>query len=784
MKRITEDFYRMTANRTKARLAVAAVLSIGCAAIAATRTSANYTLITESPDSGGAGFSASYANRATVEPVTGYSAATIPDATAHFLWHGFIPQLDAPLFAVADVAVGLAANTILCSPGELVTFSGSVTNQSEELAPGVVLTLSVPTNTSFVSATADQGSVVFTNGAVRYALGTIPAGGVVSYSLQVNATANGTALANASVTVEAVDGALANNSASAQSLVVTTVYSTGQAIGGWFNAANWTPAVVPTTNHRAVVDGEAVDLYTADATVAGLVLTGGSISGARRLTVTTLAEWTGGELRTYLTLVIPPGGILRVTNGSAVNLWTGSGIENRGTVRLESTALQSAFGAWVTNYGLFEVAGQRSFQRAVDDIFDFRNQAGAIFRRSSGAGTNGIVVAFGNEGRIENLTGVLDFRGTFINGGWALVNTGTLRAGAGAEIRFTRANDFREGTTFEGPGANRILAASMGPNDASQFTGAIHGDFEIAYGTMTGTFTNTGAVVWSGGNIQGPYSWTIQPGGTATLTGAGDRTLVFGYLIRNLGTLKLGGTGLNSASGGTVDNLGLLEIAGDYSVQSTVVLSNRATGVLRKSAGPGTSVITSSFYQAGGTVDLWTGTLALAGAYAPTPGSILKVVIGGTVPGAQFSRLTAAGAAALNGALVVAPMNGFVPAATDTFQIVTAASRAGTFSSFSAAPPGGGLTFQPQYLVNGVQLKMIPGLPMVDLTSLNYQSGKFQFQFRGGLGGTYVVEATAELGDTALWLPLQTNVSTGVPILFEDASAGQFPQRFYRAALR
>lgn len=515
-----------------------------------------------------------------------------------------------------------------------------------------------------------------------------------------------------------------------------------------------------------------------------MVLTGGRIAGAHRLTVTTLAEWSGGELQNGITLAIPPGGLLRVTNGNGVNLRFGAGIENRGTVRLESTALVSVFGAWVTNYGVFEVAGNRSFQRFEETGFTFENQTGAVFRRSSGTGTNGIVVAFRNEGRIENLSGVLDFLGTFINGGWALVNLGTLQAAAGTEIRYTRANDFRHGSTFEGPGLHRIVPPSMGPNDSSQFTGAIHGDFEVAYGTMAGNFTNSGKVMWSGGNFQGPYSWTIAPGASATVSGAGDRTLVFGYQIRILGSLTLAGTGLNSFSGGTVDNLGLLDIAGNHGVASPTVLSNRLSGILRKSTGTGTSTITANFFQDGGMVDLWSGTLALAGAYAPTPGSTLRVVIGGTAPATQFSRLTAAGPATLNGTLIVAPANGFVPVSTDTFQIVTGASRTGTFNNFNAASPGGGLTFQPQYLANGVQLKMIPGLPAVDLTSLNYQSGKFQFQFLGGPSGSYVVEATTELGDTALWLPLQTNVASGVPMLFEDANAGLFPQRFYRAALR
>lgn len=769
-------------------LAIAAVVFLPWRPLnlhAAASASANYRITTDSTDSGSAAFAPSYANRSAVESVVGVSGATIPDATTRFLWHGFVPQLDAPLFAVADVAVSVAANPVLCSPGEPVTFSGSVTNQSPEDAPGVVLTLSMPTNAAFVLATAGQGSAALTNNTLRYTMGAIPAGAVVPYSLQVTATSTGLALVTASVTVEAVDGNFANNSASAESLVVLTIYSVGSAIGGWFNAANWSPAIVPTTNHRAVVDGEIMDFYTADATVAGLVLTGGRIAGAHRLTVTKLAEWSGGELQSGFTLAIAPGGFLRVTNGSgALTLRTGSGIENRGTLRLESTALQSVFGAWVTNYGLFEVAGQRSFLRFEDAAFDFSNQAGAVFRRSSGAGTNRVVAAFHNEGMVENLTGVLDFGATFINGGWALVNTGTLRTASGSEIRYTRANNFRHGTTFEGPGTHRLLAATAGPNDGSQFAGDIHGDFTVAYGWMGGTFTNTGQVIWEGGDFRSGGTWTIAPGGVATLTGLGARTLVNGYLLRNLGTLRLAGTSLGASSGGTADNLGLLDIAGDYGVQSTVVLSNRATGILRKSAGTGSSTITSSFYQAGGTVDIWTGTLALAGGYSPSPTSALRIVIGGTVPDTQFGRLTAAGSAVLNGTLLVALTNGFVPAPADTFQFLTAASRTGSFISYSAPPPGNGHVLLPEYLANAARLKMIPGAVNILSSSVVHTNGQLRFSYQAGVGGTYVIEATPILGPGTAWQPVATNVAYAPLMEFVDEDTAIHPSRFYRVGFR
>jgi hypothetical protein len=475
--------------------------------------------------------------------------------------------------------------------------------------------------------------------------------------------------------------------------------------------------------------------------------------------------------------------MLLVTNGNSVNLRAGSGIENHGTVRLESTALTSVLGAWVTNYGLFEVAGQRSFLRFEDTAFDFRNQAGAVFRRSSGTGTNRVVAAFHNDGLVENLTGVLDFGATFINGGWALVNTGTLRAASGSEILYTRAHNFRHGTTFEGPGTHRILAASAGPNDGCQFAGDIHGDFTVAYGWMGGTFTNTGQITWVGGDFRSGGTWTIAPEGVVTLTGAGGRSLGNGYGIRNYGTVRLSGANLSQSGSGSIDNFGQIDLAGDYSLGSGLILTNRAGATLRKSGGTGISSLDGNAFRNDGVLDLWSGTLALSGGYAPGATARLNIYVGGATPGTEFSRLTATGTAALNGTLVVVPVNGYLPAAADTFQIVTAASRTGTFSVVDAVPPGAGLSFKSEYQSAGVLLRMAPGAPVLALPTLRYLNGQFEFSFFGGMGGIYVIETTSQLGSEANWQPVQTNTASAAPIPFIDPSAGLSPRRFYRAVL-
>ncbi len=748
--------------------------------VAATRATASYRIVADSLDhGGGAAYSASYAQRAAVEPVAGFSAATIPDATARFIYHGFVPQLDPPLFPAADLAVTLTASPILSSPQEVVTYAGRVANRGAEAAPGVVLVATLPANLTFNSMSSSQGNSSIAGHQLRCEFGTIPAGGEATFSIVTTAGANGAALVAVEIASGPDDPHPANNTATALSTVVTAVRFVRPGGGSWNAPGNWSPAVVPGPDHKVFIDDDIVDFYDTDATVAGLSLTGGRIGGARRLTVTTLAEWSGGELQSGATLVIPPGGTLRVANGNAVGLRGGSGIENHGTVRLESTALQGVFGAWVTNSGLFEIVGNRSFLRFENTGFDFHNRPGATFRRLAGPGTNSVPVAFRNDGLVEVLEGTLDFNAFFINGGYSLINRGTLRAAAGTEMRYTKANLFEHGTAFEGPGLHRIIAATMGPVDGSRFAGAIKGDFEIANGLIDGSFTHTGHLLWTGGLLRGGDSLTTTPGSQLTVAGAGNRTLLFGYAIQNFGTVRLAGANLDQSGGGIVDNHGLFDIAGDFGLLNGLVLTNRSGATLRKSAGPGTTTANLARFHHDGLLELHTGTFALAGDYSPGANAGLRVYLGGTIPGTQFSRLTVAGTATLNGALQVEYTEGYAPGAGDSLAIVSAARRVGEFGSFAAAASPGPLTFTPAYLASEVVLRPVSAALKL-LPPLRVGNG-LKIVLDGTPGENLVLEASTALGPLADWKPVVTNLLSKPNFEFLDPDLRLFPARFYRA---
>jgi T5SS/PEP-CTERM-associated repeat protein len=94
-------------------------------------------------------------------------------------------------------------------------------------------------------------------------------------------------------------------------------------------------------------------------------------------------------------------------------------------------------------------------------------------------------------------------------------------------------------------------------------------------------------------------------------------------------------------------------------------------------------------------------------------GAGLTVQLAGTEPANEFGQLNAAGTAALAGALAVQLVDGFHPAAGDTFQIITAANgRSGIFSPENLPPLAGGLTWDVVYNPTSVVLNVI-GSPIL-----------------------------------------------------------------------
>ena len=267
------------------------------------------------------------------------------------------------------------------------------------------------------------------------------------------------------------------------------------------------------------------------------------------------------------------------------------------------------------------------------------------------------------------------------------------------------------------------------------------GTFQQSTGTFTSpagvVFTILDSFVWTGGTQSG--AGTTISDGTLTLSGAGAKTLN-GRTLVNDGTVNLSGGDL-SATNATIINNGIFNATGAAGVPGSGSggFTNSATGTLNKS-GTGTSAfyifsnagtvnatggtlsfpngytqtegstvlgggsITGSFafnFNGGelrGTGSIGTGatlvnngaiirpggtgaagTLTIAAAYNHNAGGRVEIEVGGTGIG-QFDVLAVTGNAAIGGGAMDASfLPGFTPGSSDTFRVLTAASRSGQF---------------------------------------------------------------------------------------------------------
>ncbi|PYI84020.1 MAG: hypothetical protein DME26_13870 [Verrucomicrobia bacterium] len=88
-------------------------------------------------------------------------------------------------------------------------------------------------------------------------------------------------------------------------------------------------------------------------------------------------------------------------------------------------------------------------------------------------------------------------------------------------------------------------------------------------------------------------------------------------------------------------------------------------------------------------------------------------------------------------------------------------------------------TVQELHNLPAKQFLTITEPPRLKLTSKE-PGGVARFTLHGGVGFTYALEASDDL---SAWLPLRTNITTGLTTEIEDANAANFPRRFYRARL-
>lgn len=491
-----------------------------------------------------------------------------------------------------------------------------------------------------------------------------------------------------------------------------------------------------------------------------------------------------------------PGNMFQWTGGQMYNL----SVTNLGTINISNTpAVNAAF----YNNGMIKLADGSAL-----------NVYNGFFNNQSG--------------------GTIDFQGDAALAGVApLVNSGLLKksAGTGWSPVFPQFENF--GGTVEVDSGT--LAVGLNQNDSiSNATFVVHNgatfDLSISNqtttvgGVLTGSgggtvFMNNGSVVardattldfpgsmfqWAGGLLGGENS-TLTNAGTLNLTGPAG---LHSYFVNN-GTIIESGAGDNNDNSGQLFNNGTYQIQNDNGAAINYFYNY---GVLEKTGGGGTSVISATFnnsgaiqpasgtllftggffYQNAGTLQITpaitftnehfyleggtvTGVGTVGDDYLSADGGVLapgnpfgtlnvsgglsiggafNVVLGGAN---QFSQLAVSGGVGVNynaATLNVTLTNGYVPAIGTQFQIISSASFGGGFATLNV--PAG---ISVNYSNSGVYL-IVTGSTPVKLQSPQISGGNFVFSFGTTNGLGYTVQQNTNLA-TSNWIYYTNIIGNG-----------------------
>jgi len=176
-------------------------------------------------------------------------------------------------------------------------------------------------------------------------------------------------------------------------------------------------------------------------------------------------------------------------------------------------------------------------------------------------------------------------------------------------------------------------------------------------------------------------------------------------------------------TGNTITNAGILRKsagAGSNSINPVVPVTNLSGGVIDVQTGTliigSLSHSTGALIQGAGTLEIGTvttfegdvapgtspGTLNITGDVPQGRQSTVNVELNGTAVGAEYDQLNVSGAVTLNGNLDITA--GFAPSAGTRFTVLTFGSRTGSFANINGLDLGGGITLQPQWNANSLEL--------------------------------------------------------------------------------
>jgi len=414
-------------------------------------------------------------------------------------------------------------------------------------------------------------------------------------------------------------------------------------------------------------------------------------------------------------------------------------------------------------------------------------------------------------------------------------SAGTITVASGAAVNFTGNYVWSPGATFAGPGSFRVdpgtPCCNVTANGNMTFPNLVVGNFgaltvasgtlSLAGGSSAGTITVadgaavnfTGNFIWNpGATFAGAGSFHVDPVTPCCNVAAIGNMTIPNLVVGNFGALTVASGTLSLAGGFSA---GTITVAGGAAVNFT---GNYVWNPGATFAGPGSfhvdpatpccnvtangsitipNLVVGSF----GALNVANGTLTMDGGgnsagrlgialgaavnvlgdFSSSASSVLDVLLGGLTPGTQYTQFPMTGAASLGGTLNIQLVNGFVPALSNSFQLMSYSSRNGTFSHVGGQNLGNGLFLNPVYQANGLVLIVLDAKAHLEVSSAGFTNGEFHLRFSGAAGMTYVTEASTNL---TAWAPISTNTLAESTADVLDTEAGAFRQRFYRTVLQ
>jgi hypothetical protein len=512
------------------------------------------------------------------------------------------------------------------------------------------------------------------------------------------------------------------------------------------------------SNKPAMLSGATVNFNSTSA-VPVVNFSSGTLGGTALLTVLNEMNWSGGSMIGSGRTLIAPSATLNLINPGTVLLTTRT-LENAGTVLMTGAGGLNGSAGLITNRpgALFEVRNNNSF--APQGFVAWRFHNAGTFRKAVAAGTSTFAgaVLFNNYGTAEIEAGTLVYNASVTNNGAFALSPGTtvrFTAGGSSSGSFaTPASALVEWTTsiftlIPGAQLNGAGLYKLGGGTLTCNTDATVDNLDVA-----GTFNGTGLVTvnnvmnWTSGTMSGSGRTRIAPGATLNLNNPG--------VVMLQRTLENAGTTLWTGATITMDSVVITNRAGAlFHARNAATLMQRSglnrfdnAGTFRKSDNTGTTTLTTGVsFNNYNTVELRSGILAASGGYTSRIASILHCAIGGTTPGTGFARLQAGGTVNLNGSLSVDLVNGFVPAVNDSFAVLTAGTRTGTFVGFSY--PTNELTMQMSNTPTSVIVHVIdvsPPRPILLTPELSGSNVNLSWTATSNI--TYRLEFTSDPGLT------------------------------------